>query len=88
MYSPLADPGFKKTIKPNDKLDKAMLAIAESGSTKTEWVLLNNENEVFKRIKTIGFNPDFHSQEVVFTPTTGQCARGLLLCFVLHQIGP
>jgi len=42
-----------------------MLAIAESGSTKTEWVLLNNENEVFKRIKTIGFNPDFHSQEDV-----------------------
>ncbi|MDO9000212.1 MAG: hypothetical protein Q7W45_10640 [Bacteroidota bacterium] len=34
--------------------------IADSGSTKTDWVLLRG-SEIIKRIKTIGFNPYFQS---------------------------
>ncbi len=34
--------------------------IADSGSTKTDWVLLRG-SEIVKRIKTIGFNPYFQS---------------------------
>lgn len=34
--------------------------IADSGSTKTDWVLLKG-TEIIKRIKTIGFNPYFQS---------------------------
>jgi len=36
-----------------------MIAIADSGSTKTDWVILDSDlNEVF-RTSTIGFNPYF-----------------------------
>ena len=37
-----------------------MILIAESGSTKTDWVLVNDENQV-TMYKTMGFNPFFHS---------------------------
>lgn len=42
-----------------------MIAIAESGSTKCEWVVLNNFGSPVKRFKTIGFNPDFHNRDQV-----------------------
>lgn len=42
-----------------------MIAIAESGSTKCEWVILNNEGAIEKNFKTQGFNPDFHSTDFV-----------------------
>ncbi len=38
-----------------------MIAIAESGSTKTEWFVLNDEGEIVNNFNTQGFNPDFHS---------------------------
>lgn len=38
--------------------------IADSGSTKTDWTLLRN-NEVVKQIKTIGFNPYFQTRDEV-----------------------
>ena len=34
--------------------------IADSGSTKTDWVLLRG-TQIIKRVKTIGFNPYFQS---------------------------
>jgi glucosamine kinase len=37
--------------------------IADSGSTKTDWVLLDNNNQVVFQYKTIGFNPYFQSSE-------------------------
>ena len=49
-----------------------MKAIAESGSTKCEWVILNEEGLVESNFKTQGFNPDFHSTEFVAS-TLGQC---------------
>lgn len=38
--------------------------IADSGSTKTDWILLK-DSEVIKEIKTIGFNPYFQTVEQI-----------------------
>jgi glucosamine kinase len=38
--------------------------IADSGSTKTDWVLLNGSN-IIKQVKTIGFNPYFQSKDQI-----------------------
>jgi len=40
--------------------------IADSGSTKTDWVLLKG-SQVIKEVKTIGFNPYFQTQEAIAT---------------------
>lgn len=40
--------------------------IADSGSTKTDWVLIQN-GEVVRRIKTIGLNPYLNPKEVITT---------------------
>ena len=40
------------------------MLIVESGSTKTDWVLVDNNSDV-KIFKTIGFNPFFHSSEFI-----------------------
>ena len=42
-----------------------MIAIAESGSTKTDWVILDNNQQEVTRFKTQGYNPYFHSSQVV-----------------------
>ena len=41
-----------------------MILIAESGSTKTDWVLVD-DNQKWQFFKTIGFNPFFHSSEFI-----------------------
>ena len=50
-----------------------MIAIAESGSTKCDWVLLNGTGKIEKEFKTQGFNPYFHSTEFV-VKTLSECA--------------
>lgn len=40
------------------------ILIADSGSTKTDWTLLH-EGKVVRQVKTIGFNPYFHSRDEV-----------------------
>jgi N-acetylglucosamine kinase-like BadF-type ATPase len=42
-----------------------MILIAESGSTKCDWVLLDLKGREIERWHTMGFNPYFHSSEVV-----------------------
>jgi N-acetylglucosamine kinase-like BadF-type ATPase len=42
------------------------ILIADSGSTKTDWVLLNNNNIIIQ-FQTIGFNPYFQSSEDIYT---------------------
>lgn len=42
-----------------------MIVIADSGSTKTDWVILNSSGKVLHQTSTIGFNPVFHSSEFV-----------------------
>ncbi|MCB0820487.1 MAG: hypothetical protein KDC13_07675, partial [Bacteroidetes bacterium] len=41
-----------------------MLLIADSGSTKCDWMLLN-ENQESKSFSTMGFNPYFHNEAVI-----------------------
>jgi len=41
------------------------ILIADSGSTKTDWVLLNNNN-IILQFQTIGFNPYFQSSEDIY----------------------
>lgn len=40
------------------------IIIADSGSTKTDWVLLEGK-KIVKELKTIGFNPYFQSKELI-----------------------
>jgi N-acetylglucosamine kinase-like BadF-type ATPase len=40
-----------------------MLCVIEGGSTKADWIIAANEDV---RLKTIGFNPYFHTTEFVF----------------------
>jgi N-acetylglucosamine kinase-like BadF-type ATPase len=49
-----------------------MIAIAESGSTKCEWVILSNDGQKISSFKTQGFNPDFHNTSFV-AKTLGEC---------------
>ncbi len=44
-----------------------MKLIADSGSTKTNWVLVNNDGKTQKTIRTIGLNPYFHTIESLIT---------------------
>ncbi|MBI1193770.1 MAG: N-acetylglucosamine kinase [Bacteroidetes bacterium] len=41
-----------------------MLLIADSGSTKCDWVLVK-DGKPFKRFSTMGFNPYFHNEAVI-----------------------
>ncbi len=48
-----------------------MILIADSGSTKCDWVLLDNKREV-GAISTMGFNPFFHSEAVIVASIKAQ----------------
>jgi N-acetylglucosamine kinase-like BadF-type ATPase len=43
-----------------------MILIAESGSTKCDWVLIDNKGREIDRWNTMGFNPYFHSSDFVY----------------------
>jgi len=43
---------------------QTMLLIADSGSTKTDWVLVDEANGQ-RSLSTIGFNPLYHSEEFI-----------------------
>ena len=42
-----------------------MILVADSGSTKTNWIALNNKGETFFKIDTPGLNPAVFSKEVL-----------------------
>ncbi|MFN3950844.1 MAG: BadF/BadG/BcrA/BcrD ATPase family protein [Thermaurantimonas sp.] len=44
-----------------------MIYLAESGSTKCDAVLINDDGSVFEEIKHMGFNPFFHSADLVYS---------------------
>lgn len=46
-----------------------MMIIADSGSTKSDWRVVKN-NEIITTVKTIGFNPFFHSEESILSELT------------------
>lgn len=39
-----------------------MILLADSGSTKCDWLLLNSDWEIISHIKTMGLNPYFHNE--------------------------
>lgn len=43
-----------------------MILIADSGSTKTDWVVINDKTAI-RNLKTVGFNPFFHTTEDIYT---------------------
>lgn len=42
-----------------------MIVIADSGSTKCDWLVLNDNWDIVNHIKTMGFNPYFHSEHFI-----------------------
>ncbi|MEC5172241.1 N-acetylglucosamine kinase-like BadF-type ATPase [Chryseobacterium nepalense] len=42
-----------------------MVAIVDSGSTKSDWIILDEFKNVFLKAETIGFNPNFISKELI-----------------------
>ncbi|MDN4013857.1 ATPase [Chryseobacterium gambrini] len=42
-----------------------MIAIVDSGSTKSDWVILDDFKKVFLKTETIGFNPNFINKELI-----------------------
>lgn len=48
-----------------------MILIAESGSTKCDWVLLDKQGREIERWNTMGFNPYFHSAKKVAEVLSG-----------------
>lgn len=44
-----------------------LLVIADSGSSKTDWVVIDQNGDHVSRIRTIGFNPYFQSTEMIFS---------------------
>ncbi len=44
-----------------------MILIADSGSTKCDWIVVGPNNKVIARPFTMGFNPYFHSEAVIAT---------------------
>ncbi|MDG1175614.1 MAG: ATPase [Flavobacteriales bacterium] len=54
--------------------------IADSGSTKTDWVIIDQKGEVVEKIKTIGFNPYFQTSEQIFNELL-KCFNGIKINF-------
>ncbi len=42
-----------------------MIILADSGSTKTDWLLLDDDGQQVTRFASVGFNPFYQSQEVI-----------------------
>lgn len=42
-----------------------MILIADSGSTKSDWIVIDRNGHEFSRFNTMGFNPYFHSSDKV-----------------------
>jgi N-acetylglucosamine kinase-like BadF-type ATPase len=43
-----------------------LIVVADSGSSKTDWVVIHQNGEHVDKIRTIGFNPYFQSSELIF----------------------
>ncbi|MEQ8359890.1 MAG: N-acetylglucosamine kinase [Cytophagales bacterium] len=42
-----------------------MIIVADSGSTKCDWAIVENDGNIISVFSTIGFNPYFHSKEFI-----------------------
>ena len=48
-----------------------MILIADSGSTKSDWLAIDENGEVLAQFSTMGFNPYFHSADKVESELIG-----------------
>ena len=48
-----------------------IILIADSGSTKADWVAVDKNGEVLAQFSTMGFNPYFHSSDKVESELKG-----------------
>ena len=48
-----------------------VILIADSGSTKSDWLLINQHGEKLTEFSTMGFNPYFHSSDKVAAELQG-----------------
>ena len=39
-----------------------MIIVAESGSTKCDWLVLNDDWDIVNHEQTLGYNPYFHDE--------------------------
>lgn len=60
--------------------------IADSGSTKTDWVVIDDNSVIIERIKTIGFNPYFQSTEVIFNDISLAFSRSNVDCDKVTEV--
>jgi glucosamine kinase len=44
-----------------------LIIVADSGSSKTDWVVIDENGQQLEKIRTIGFNPYFQSSELIFS---------------------
>lgn len=49
-----------------------MILIADSGSTKCDWALLNEKGQRSEVVSTVGLNPYFHDEDFIFEAVNGQ----------------
>ena len=42
-----------------------IILIADSGSTKSDWLAIDQDGNELKQFSTMGFNPYFHTSEIV-----------------------
>ena len=48
-----------------------IILIADSGSTKSDWLAIDENGEVLAQFNTMGFNPYFHSSDKVESELKG-----------------
>jgi N-acetylglucosamine kinase-like BadF-type ATPase len=61
-------------------------AIADSGSTKTDWVIVDREGNQADRVKTIGFNPYFQSSEFILAELQRSFSKSKINSNELHEV--
>jgi glucosamine kinase len=49
-----------------------MILIADSGSTKCDWALLDQKGKCSEIVNTVGLNPYFHNEEFIYNTVNGE----------------
>ncbi len=52
-----------------------MILVADSGSTKTNWIAINEKGETYFKIDTDGLNPAVFSKKTLYDPQRGNTER-------------
>ena len=61
-----------------------MILIADSGSTKCDWAIIQSSGEVKSTFKTMGLNPYFHDEGVFESALLGVEGQSLMFSDITH----